>query len=38
VRSDFDDLYNATAATEHPTLERAARALGFDGSFAGIYL
>lgn len=38
TRTDFDDLIAIPNDTVYPTLGQGLAALGFDGSFAGMYL
>ncbi|MEE1786935.1 hypothetical protein PUR71_29120 [Streptomyces sp. SP17BM10] len=38
TRKDFDEMLSDPSWTYYPTLERARIALGFDGTFAGLYL
>ncbi|WP_371602266.1 hypothetical protein OG345_05095 [Streptomyces sp. NBC_01220] len=37
-RADFDALIDSPGVTNYPSVEQCLVALGFDGSFAGIYL
>jgi hypothetical protein len=38
TRADYEAMIAVPANTTYPTMEQATLALGFDGSFAGVYL